>query len=199
MADGQPQRDIGQSKGNHHANQPRTVSTLGRAALVNEHTDNGVIDGVPHAGDQHDGTDDRGVEPHHHVEIEKQIHNGVKAITSGISLPELTQEIDRLRQRKLDLETIITAKNSSMAQKCSAKEIEESLKLLSQNFDSKTAVRMLVQKIYANTDGSCTVHIGVHIHGAGGRTRTDTVSLPMDFESITSANSITPANFLLPN
>ena len=30
--------------------------------------------------------------------------------------------------------------------------------------------------------------------GAGGRTRTGTVSLPMDFESITSANSITPAS-----
>ena len=29
--------------------------------------------------------------------------------------------------------------------------------------------------------------------GAGGRTRTDTVSLPTDFESVTSANSITPA------
>lgn len=28
---------------------------------------------------------------------------------------------------------------------------------------------------------------------AGGRVRTDTVLLPMDFESITSANSITPA------
>ena len=30
-------------------------------------------------------------------------------------------------------------------------------------------------------------------HGAGGRTRTGTVSLPVDFESTTSANSITPA------
>ena len=30
--------------------------------------------------------------------------------------------------------------------------------------------------------------------GAGGRTRTGTVSLPMEFESITSANSITPAS-----
>ena len=29
--------------------------------------------------------------------------------------------------------------------------------------------------------------------GAGGRGRTDTVSLPRDFESRTSANSITPA------
>ncbi len=33
----------------------------------------------------------------------------------------------------------------------------------------------------------------VHPFGAGGRTRTDTVSLPTDFESVTSANSITPA------
>ena len=31
------------------------------------------------------------------------------------------------------------------------------------------------------------------LHGAGGRTRTGTVSLPVDFESTTSANSITPA------
>ncbi len=31
--------------------------------------------------------------------------------------------------------------------------------------------------------------------GAGGRTRTGTVSLPVDFESTTSANSITPAKF----
>ena len=30
--------------------------------------------------------------------------------------------------------------------------------------------------------------------GAGDRGRTDTVSLPLDFESSTSANSITPAN-----
>ena len=31
------------------------------------------------------------------------------------------------------------------------------------------------------------------VFGAGGRGRTDTVSLPLDFESSTSANSITPA------
>ena len=33
-----------------------------------------------------------------------------------------------------------------------------------------------------------------NLFGAGGRGRTDTVSLPLDFESSTSANSITPAN-----
>ncbi len=31
------------------------------------------------------------------------------------------------------------------------------------------------------------------LFGAGDRGRTDTVSLPLDFESSTSANSITPA------
>ena len=34
-------------------------------------------------------------------------------------------------------------------------------------------------------------------YGAGGRTRTGTVSLPVDFESTTSANSITPAHIAL--
>ena len=32
------------------------------------------------------------------------------------------------------------------------------------------------------------------LFGAGSRGRTDTVSLPLDFESSTSANSIIPAN-----
>ena len=36
--------------------------------------------------------------------------------------------------------------------------------------------------------------VNLFLFGAGGRGRTDTVSLPLDFESSTSANSITPAN-----
>ena len=35
------------------------------------------------------------------------------------------------------------------------------------------------------------------LSGAGGGTRTHTVSLPTDFESVTSANSITPADLIL--
>ena len=41
------------------------------------------------------------------------------------------------------------------------------------------------------------IWFGLYCFGAGGRTRTDTVLLPMDFESITSANSITPAYIFL--
>ena len=38
-----------------------------------------------------------------------------------------------------------------------------------------------------------TPHRGVCLFGAGGRTRTGTLSLAVDFESTTSTNSITPA------
>lgn len=40
-----------------------------------------------------------------------------------------------------------------------------------------------------------TSFLSLH-HGAGDRGRTGTVSLPLDFESSTSANSITPAELL---
>ena len=37
------------------------------------------------------------------------------------------------------------------------------------------------------------IWFGLYLFGAGGGTRTHTVSLPTDFESVTSTNSITPA------
>ena len=40
----------------------------------------------------------------------------------------------------------------------------------------------------------CAVYIQAQPGGAGDRGRTGTVSLPLDFESSTSANSITPAH-----
>ena len=104
------------------------------------------------------------------VEIEKQINNGVKAVISGMDIPELSAEIDRLRQRKLDLENIIAAKSSNPRAHYEPEEIQKELILLAKNFDSKAAIKKLVQKIYANADGSCTVHISVHSNGAGDRT-----------------------------
>ena len=82
-------------------------------------------------------------------------------------IPELDKEIDRLRQRKLDLENIIAEKSQQTNHSYSADEIEAALSDLIKNFDPKEAVKQLVQKIYANADGSCTVHIGVHKIGAG--------------------------------
>lgn len=131
------------------------------------------------------------------VEIERQIANGVKAVLSGLDVPELSVEIDRLRQRKLDLEAAIVAKQSNSSRVYTAEEIHEALLCLVNDFDPKTAVKKLVQKIYANADGSCTVHIGVHIDGAGGGTRTHTPLRITDFESVSSANSDTPAFIFL--
>ena len=108
------------------------------------------------------------------VEIERQISNGVKAALSGMDVPELSAEIDRLRQRKLDLEAAIASKQINGRHTYTAEEIHAALLCLINGFDPRTAVKELVQKIYANADGSCTVHIGVHIDGAGGGTRTHT-------------------------
>ena len=99
------------------------------------------------------------------ADVERQIANGVKAVLSGLSVPELSAEIDRLRQRKLDLESVIAAKRQSSSHIYTPEEIHGALLCLLQDFEPRNAVRALVQKIYANADGSCTVHIGVHIPG----------------------------------
>lgn len=64
------------------------------------------------------------------------------------------------------------------------------MELIKVNLLHKIRFRLLfVQyKKVSRTLGSTYVFLG-----AGGRTRTGTVSLPVDFESTTSANSITPA------
>ena len=46
--------------------------------------------------------------------------------------------------------------------------------------------------VFINNSTSAKAKVELY-DGAGGRTRTGTVSLPVDFESTTSANSITPA------
>ena len=47
-----------------------------------------------------------------------------------------------------------------------------------------------------NTDLELTGFV-LFMYGAGGRTRTGTVSLPTDFESVASANFTTPAHIYL--
>ena len=61
-------------------------------------------------------------------------------------VPELDKEIDRLRQRKLDLENIIAEKSQQTNHSYSADEIEAALSDLIKNFDPKEAVKQLVQK-----------------------------------------------------
>ena len=46
------------------------------------------------------------------TQISAQIQNGVKAILSGLDVPELQDELDRLRVRKSELEDIIARRSA---------------------------------------------------------------------------------------
>lgn len=104
------------------------------------------------------------------VEVEKQIANGTKAALSGVVFPELMKAMDELRARKIELENIIAEKSACKGVKIQPEEILKILNNVTENFEPRLAVRELIQKIYANPDGSCTVHIGVHKIGAADRT-----------------------------
>ncbi len=102
--------------------------------------------------------------------IERQIGNGVKAILSGLSLPELDDELDRLRGRKSELEEIIERRSSERPEVDPA-EIEKLLRTGIDEMDSYTlseVIKTHITKIYAHIDGSVTVNVGVHINGCGG-------------------------------
>lgn len=106
------------------------------------------------------------------TKIEGQINNGVKALLSGMDLPELREEIDKLRTRKSDLEDIIQAREITNGRQIEPAAIEKLFHDAMNNWDSehlKEIIRTFVQKIYANPDGGCTVEIGVHIGGCGGQ------------------------------
>ena len=61
------------------------------------------------------------------------------------------------------------------------------------NYSLKNPVRKMNNEEYKTKKSHLTT--GFFCFGAGGRTRTGTVSPPVDFESTTSANSITPAQY----
>lgn len=109
------------------------------------------------------------------LEVSEKIKNGMNAILSGLVLPELQDELARLRSRKSELETII-AKKESCRQKANPAKIEMLLRNAHAQFRSndyasvRRAVELCVPKIEVDPDGSYTVHIGVvHTIGSPGR------------------------------
>lgn len=102
-------------------------------------------------------------------QITAQINNGVKAVLSGLALPELQEEIDRLRVRKSELEDMIAnaeAKNGKVDRDSLVSYLKRTAEELETN--PASAVKSLA-KIYAHADGTCTVNIGVHTAYCGGR------------------------------
>lgn len=104
------------------------------------------------------------------VQVSSQIQNGVKAVLSGLDVPELKDELDRLRVRKSELEEIIARRSSSRPQVDPAA-IAEMLRTASDGWTAETLptiIRQHIQKIYAHNDGTFTVIVGVHLNGCGG-------------------------------
>lgn len=102
--------------------------------------------------------------------IDAKINNGVAAILSGAKIPELEAELDRLRIRKSELEDIISHRCINTV-KVSPEDIVKLFQTAINNWNDDTLPQIIKQhvaKIYAHTDGSYTVNVGVHINGCGG-------------------------------
>lgn len=104
------------------------------------------------------------------VNVSSQIQNGMKALLRGMEFPELEDEIGRLRVRKSELEDII-AQRQSEHPTVDAEALAVMLRESAANLDAEhmpELIRKYIQKIYATSDGSYSVEVGVHLNGCGG-------------------------------
>lgn len=102
--------------------------------------------------------------------IENKIHNGVKAILAGIRLPELEDELDRLRIRKSELEDIIKQAESTkphVTMEEILKRFEQSVRAL-EGRNLKRAIQTHIQKIEVHADGSFDVYVGLSLPMVAG-------------------------------
>ena len=98
-------------------------------------------------------------------QISTQITNGVRAVLSGLDVPELKEELDRLRVRKAELEDIIAARSSSQPEVDPAA-IAAMLKSSIEEWNDENLpqiIRQNIVKIFAHADGTFTVCAGVHM------------------------------------
>lgn len=106
------------------------------------------------------------------ADINAKLANGLKALLNGFDdIPELHDEMDRLRVRKSELEDIIGRRQARRSD-VDAKDIERLFRRSVENMD-KDMARVLkehISKIYAHTDGTFSINVGVHLNGCGGRT-----------------------------
>lgn len=103
-------------------------------------------------------------------DIEQKLRNGLKAILDGMYFPELQQEMDRLRSRKLELEDIITRSQSGLGNADVGKIERVFLQSVEdlRNGNARRALVAMVPKIIAHANGDFTVSVGVSVTGCGG-------------------------------
>ena len=105
------------------------------------------------------------------VDIQSKIQNAIKAILSGVDFPELQDEVSRLRDRKSELEKIIST--SRPRRSINKNAVIEFFKASIQNWKEenlKNIIRQHIMKITVKPDGSYKVIVGVHSNGDPGRT-----------------------------
>lgn len=104
--------------------------------------------------------------------VNAKLNNGLKAILNGFNdFPELHDEMDKLRLRKSELEDIIgrrTARREPVDPASIVKIFRESVEKW--DTDLQHVLREHISKIYACTDGTFSINVGVHLNGCGGRT-----------------------------
>ena len=102
------------------------------------------------------------------ADITAKINNGLKAILNGMDIPELRDEMDRLRVRKSELEDII-GRRTANRRPVDPESIFQIFQASIDNWDTDLPkiINQHVTKIYAHTDGSFTVNVGVHLIGCG--------------------------------
>ena len=97
--------------------------------------------------------------------IDTKIANGVQAILSGFDAPELRQQIEQLKMRKAELQTVIGSAEQNR-RRIDVPALAAMLRADVENLDSqddevvRAAIRRHVPFITANEDGSFTVSIG---------------------------------------
>ena len=106
------------------------------------------------------------------ADINAKLANVLKALLNGFDdIPELHDEMDKLRIRKSELEDIIGQRQARRTE-VNAKDIERLFKNSVERMDSDLprVLKEHISKIYAHTDGTFSINVGVHLNGCGGRT-----------------------------
>lgn len=123
------------------------------------------------AGQVNDASPNLSAEKTELVQVSTQINNGVKAILSGLDVPELKEELDRLRVRRSEPKDII-ARHSSDRPEADPAAIVQLLQNGVAEWNDENlpqSIRQHITKIYAHIDGNYTVNVGVYLNGCGDR------------------------------
>ncbi|MDL2238145.1 recombinase family protein [Christensenellaceae bacterium OttesenSCG-928-K19] len=103
------------------------------------------------------------------AQLEFEIGNVMKSIRTGLDIPELRDELEKMRIRKSELDDIIS-RRSTKKTPVQPEKVINLIKWGIENIDTdpKRVIQNHITKIYAHADGSYDISIGVSIVGCGG-------------------------------